>query len=323
MKIAMIGSGNIAARHLRSLAEIPDVELRAHVDRVLPRARAAAEEWGGRPYGGRQEMLDREAPDAVWVCVPPAFHGEIERDLIERRLPFFVEKPLSADRDTAHRIASSVATAGLIAAVGYQWRALDTLPELRETLVANPARLALGVWLDATPGTPWWQRQEISGGQVIEQATHLFDLARNLLGEARVLSAAADSRPRPAFPDMTVADVTAAMLRYQGGQTGVFAVTCALAGTAAVHLQLVCDGLLVTVTGQGVVYDYGRERERREVRVANDPILDEDRAFLEAVRADDPSRVVCPYSEALRTHDLCCDVREAAKASVAQPEGAE
>ncbi len=311
MKVGFIGAGGIAGRHLRSLAPEPDIEIVGHADQSLERAEAAAERWGGRAYGSQAELLEREAPDAVWVCVPPAFHGDIERDLIERGQPFFVEKPLANDRETPERIADAIARAGLVVGVGYQFRAMDNMPELRESLAANPARLASGVWLGSTPDTPWWQRQEISGGQIVEQATHLFDVSRFLLGDATVLSAVATRPPRPAYPDMDVASVNAALLRYDGGLPGTFAVTCLLEHTVTVHLDLVCDGMLITFTGERVAYDDGKER--REVPVGNDPFLTEDRAFLAAVQAKDPSLVVCDYAEALATHRLCCDVRDAAE----------
>ncbi len=310
MRVGFIGAGGIAGRHLRSLAPEPDIEIVGHADQSLERAEAAAERWGGRAYGSQAELLDAESPEAVWVCVPPAFHGEVERDLIERGQPFFVEKPLANDRETPAPIAEAIARAGLVVGVGYQFRAMDNLPELREVLAAKPPQLASGVWLGSTPGTAWWQRQEISGGQIVEQATHLFDVSRFLLGEATVLSAVATSTPRPAYPDMDVPGVTAALLRYEGGQPGAFAVTCLLKHTATVHLDLVCDGMLITFTGESVTYDDGTER--RVVPVGNDPFLTEDRAFLAAVQAKDPSLVVCNYAEALATHRLCCDVRDAA-----------
>src|SRR5688500_5050215 len=71
------------------------------------------------------------------------------------------------------------------------------------------------------------------------------------------------------------------------------------------------EGLHTTTDRQGVVYATGRER--REVRLGNDPFLAEDRAFLEAVRRNAPGLLVCDYAEALLTHRLCFDVAEAAR----------
>ena len=44
---------------------------------------------------------------------------------------------------------------------------------------------AAGNWVNASYAVPWWGRRELSGGPVNEQATHLVDLARHLVGEVR------------------------------------------------------------------------------------------------------------------------------------------
>ena len=311
MKIAMIGSGGIARRHLSGLVGEPEVEIVGHVSPTPANVAAAAERWGGRAYTSYEELLRHETLDAVWICVPPAAHGALEHDLIARGIPFFVEKPLSADRQTAETIAAALAEQGVIAAVGYQWRAMDTLHEVRRALGDNPPRMALGAWHDKTPPPIWWRHQAESGGQIVEQATHLIDLARSLVGEGQVVAARTTRHDRPAFPDADVADVSAAMLSFTGGATGVFTATCLLGGAAAIQLQLVCEGLLITITQQSVTYDDGQQR--REVPLGNDPGLLANRAFLEAIKRNDPSLLISSYADALLTHRLCCDVRDAAQ----------
>ena len=309
MKIAMIGAGGFAQHHLVTLTDEPDIEVVGHVSRTPEHREAAARRWGGRAYATVGEMLEHEAPDAVWITVPPHAHGEIEESLIERNIPFFVEKPLAADRETAERIAARLREAKLVAGVGYNWRAVDTLPEVRRTLEANPPHLVLAAWHDATPPPAWWHRQETGGGQMVEQATHLFDLARYLVGEATVLAATADHHPRPGYPDVDVADVSTALLRFDTGAKGVFTATCLLEGPAEVYLKFVCEGLLITVTREDVVYDTGREQ--RGAKLGANPTLAENRAFLEAVRQNDPTLLYSTYEDALFTHRLCFDVLEA------------
>ena len=47
----------------------------------------------------------------------------------------------------------------------------------------------------------------------------------------------------------------------------------------------------------------------RYVPTGNDPFRDEDRAFLDAVRHGDRSRVISRYDDALRTHRLTTAIR--------------
>jgi len=305
----MIGSGGIARRHIGVLVAEPEVELAGIVSPNPDRAAAVAHRWQRPVYDGVAELLGQESLDAAWICVPPGQHGEIESRLIERRIPFFVEKPLAADRRTGEEIGEALGRTGLIAAVGYHWRALDTIPEVRRTLAGRPARMVLGAWHDATPPPEWWRHQSSGGGQMVEQATHLVDLARLLAGEANVLAATATRYGQAAYPDADVADAGAALLRFDAGATGVFTATCLLGGVAAAQVQIVCEGLLITITQRSVVYDWGRER--REVLTGNDPFVDEDRAFLQAVQRNDPSLLVSSYADALLTHRLCFDVQAA------------
>ena len=144
---------------------------------------------------------------------------------------------------------------------------------------------------------------------MVEQATHLFDLARYLVGEATILAATADHHPRPDFPDLDVADVSTALLHFDTGAKGVFTATCLLEGPAEVYVKFICDGLLITVTREGMVYNTGEER--REVKLGESPTLRENRAFLEAVRRRDASLLYSSYEDALLTHRLCFDVLEA------------
>ncbi len=310
MKIAMIGTGGIAARHLEVLSVEPGVEIVAHVSPTPGHAAAAASRWGGRADGEVGLMLEHMAADAAWVCIPPAAHGLAEEMLIDRGIPFLVEKPLSVDRATPEKIARAVKERGLIVAAGYPGRAMDTLEAVRARLAAEPARMIAGRWYGPTPGPAWWRHRATGGGQMLEQVTHLFDLARFLAGDATVLAAHAGRHPRPAFPDADVADVSAALLRFESGAAGVFSASCLLRASAVIELQLICEGVLITVTRQGVAYDTGLERT--EIRSLNDPFVAEDRAFLRAVRENNPGLLFCDYLDALRTHTLCMDVAEAA-----------
>lgn len=307
LRVAMVGAGGFAARHLDVLARERGVEIVGHVSRTLAAAEGQARRYGGRAYATIDELLVHERLDAAWITVPPQAHGAIEHALIAAGVPFFVEKPLSGDRATGAAIGRAVADAGLIAAVGYHWRALDTMAELRARLADGPlVAMVTGAWHSSTPPPAWWRKQASSGGQFVEQATHLLDLARHLIGEAVVTHAVADRHPRPRFPDADVAAVGAATLRFGAGALGVFTATCLLGRSERVELQLMREGELITVTQGSVVYDDGRER--REARVQADPVATEDRAFLEAVRSGDGSVLVCDYADALRTHALVHEV---------------
>lgn len=304
----MIGTGDFARRHLQVLSRESEVDIVGHVSALRERAEAQAKEWGGHAYGSAQDLVRRASPDAVWISVAPSAHGAIESALIDGGVPFFVEKPVAVDLATAESIAVQLERRPVIAAVGYHWRAMDTIPEVRSVISSRPVRLVQGTWLDTLPPSRWWHKRATGGGQIIEQATHPIDLARSLVGGAEVLGTT-ESGARS--DEIDVAMATAALLRFGNGAPGVFTATNVLEGPAAVCLRLVCDGMLITIRRNRVAYDTGRST--RDVPVRNDPIVDEDRAFLQAVRSRDQSKVFCTYPEALESHRLCCAIAASAR----------
>lgn len=308
MKIAFIGSGWAARRHLSSLSTQPDLEIVGHVSPGVKKLEEVTRRWGGRAYTSVHDLLLHEKVDAAWITVPPAEHGEIEESFLQKGIPIFVEKPLSADRATGEKIGIEIQKRGVIAGVGYHLRAMDTLPEVKKCLVENPPRMIQAAYHTSIPGAVWWRRQQKSGGQIVEQATHLFDLARFLVGEAQVLDASASAYIHPTYPDADVANVSMALLKFSGAIPAVFSATSLLSGSSEVYLKLICDGLLITITESNVTYETGKET--RMVRMQNDPFLDENRAFIQAIQCNDLNLLYSSYEDALKTHALCHDVLE-------------
>lgn len=306
MKIAFIGAGWVANRHLKQLAEIKDLEVVGHVSPISKELQAATSQWGGRGYKNVSDLLGNEKVEAAWITVPPAEHGEIEMELIKRGIPIFVEKPLSADRRTGEEIGRKIRERGVMAAVGYHWRAMDTIPEVKKFLDQHPARMVLAAWHDSTPPPAWWQRQETSGGQMVEQATHLFDLARYLVGEAKVINALGNKNQRPDYPNSDVADVSAALITLKDKIPGIFSATCVLGGGVDIYMKIICEGVMITITQTDVSFDHFTKKSI--IRLDKDPFLVEDQAFIDAIKTNNPDRLFSNYEDALKTHALCHDV---------------
>lgn len=306
LRVACVGTGFIAGRHLSALAGFPDVEVVAVADPVPGRAQEVATRHGARAYDDGLVLLEAEELDAVWLCVPPFAHGALEAAALDRGLPFFVEKPLSHDLAAAVRIHERVREQALLTAVGYHWRHLETVQRAAALLHAAPAQLVTGRWLDSTPAAPWWSRRSQSGGQVLEQTTHLFDLARLLVGEVQSVAAVEVHAPRGHLPDADVPTASSALLTFASGAVGAISSACVLDGRYSVGLQLVGPGGVLELTERALsdhelrVTDAAGEQV---VHSSQDPIATEDREFVDVLqgRAD---TVRVPYAEALRTHAL-------------------
>jgi myo-inositol 2-dehydrogenase / D-chiro-inositol 1-dehydrogenase len=312
LRVGCVGTGFIAGEHLRALAGFDDVAVVAVADTVPERAQQTADRYGGRAYGDGLALLDSEDLDAVWLCVPPFAHGALEAAAVDRGVPFFVEKPLALDLPIAQEAADQIAASGLTTAVGYHWRHLEVVQRAAELLARTPAQLVTGYWLDKTPGVSWWPQRAYSGSQVIEQTTHIFDLARALAGEVVSVAAAELAAPDGAGD---VPAAASALLRFASGAVGSISSARVLGWRHCVALHVVADGLVVEIAERGltdhelrVVTADGEEVLRSE----ENPIVAEDREFLDVLLGR-VAQARVPYAEALRTHALACAADRAAR----------
>lgn len=308
-RLGFIGAGGIAHRHFGVLEQMDDVRIVAVADTDLGRAEEAAGRFGAKAFADHAAMLAEVDLDAVYICVPPFAHGEVERACIARGLPFFVEKPLSLDLALAEDISAEVERAGLITAVGYHWRYLDTVDEARAQLARNPAHLMTGFWLDQTPPPQWWWRADASGGQIVEQATHIIDLARFLAGDVIEVFGLAAHRDRADFEGLTVPTATTATLNFASGTIANLSATCLLRWSHRVGLHVFADALAMEITDHDLMIDVGHGRPVRSAE--GDPVWREDRDFIDAVQGHE-NRIRCPYAEALETHRVALAVSQSA-----------
>jgi predicted dehydrogenase len=166
-----------------------------------------------------------------------------------------------------------------------------------EILADHPVRLAHASWWDKVPPVSWWLRRDGSGGQVVEQATHLLDLLRHLVGEP--VWVAAHAAADPGRDSALVDTATAAILRFDTGAVGTLSSTCLLRWKQAASLALIGDGVAVEVGEAATIIRHDGHEEIVADTVSKVRV---DAEFCAAVRSGDPSAVRMPYAEALRTH---------------------
>lgn len=183
-KIAVIGCGGIGTYHLGHLTEFKDIELAGFCDLIIERAQEFVEKAGsGKAYTDYKAMYDEIRPDMVFICIPPTQHGEIELETIKRGIPFFVEKPVALDLELAKKIRGEIKKAGLITASGFQCRYSNLVEPNIKFIKENEIIYIDCARIGGMPGVYWWRKRSTSGGQIVEQTIHQFDIIRYVFGE--------------------------------------------------------------------------------------------------------------------------------------------
>jgi len=313
VRIGFVGSGGISQAHTCALDKIEDAEIMAFTDSDEERAvQAAARYPGAGAYTDLMKMLDEQELDAVYVCVPPHAHGEIELALIERGIAFFVEKPVGNDRETPSRVLAALEGSGLLTSVGYMARYHATVEQLREHVRQDEPVIAWGSWVGGVPGVYWWRRKEMSGGQILEQTTHIFDVARYLFGEVVSVFCAARTGLITDIQDYNVEDASICTLTFESGLVCEISSSCAVGCGSRESVEVICRGSRCELTGAIPHWGLAIEQPGRkcEIEGTDDVFLLENRVWLEAVQSGDGSKVRSPYEDACKTHMVTCAANE-------------
>ncbi len=308
VKLCFVGCGGIAEWHLSHLLMFDDVVFVCFFDIVTEKADNFAKKTGGKRYDNLTTMLDTEKPDAVYICVPPAEHGEIEYEIIKRGIHFLVEKPVALDMAMITDICTKAQEAGLITAAGFQDRYLDIVDEMKKLLDGKKVGLITGAWVGGIPGVAWWRKKATSGGQLVEQNIHLFDLLRYLVGEPDTVYVRSGKGivTDDICPGYDVEDFSTAVITFKDNSV-----------IATLHTGCYQDGGVMknglTFYAADTTIDYalrdnviitsekdGRRTESR-IKTRTDQGVTEDRAFLDAVKTGDQSKVRSPYADALKS----------------------
>ncbi|TYP74758.1 Gfo/Idh/MocA family protein [Paenibacillus methanolicus] len=301
LNVGIVGTGWFSNVHADILTKMDGVAVSAFVGSSLAKAEQSALRYAtAQPYASVEQMLDQAKPDAVYICVPPFAHGDIERQLVERGIPFLVEKPLGADIDEPLAIAEAVKRAGLTTSVGYHFRYADAASRAAELLRDRTAGMALGYWMGDMPQVYWWRKQEGSGGQFIEQTTHIVDLLRYLLGEVEeVYAAFAQRAMHERYEGVTVHDVGTVTMKLASGAVATISNTCILPEGGQVGLTVyTAQGQVEVRPDKLILTEKGVLTEHRN---AGNPYERENEAFIRAVRTGDASGIRSSYADAART----------------------
>ena len=124
VKVALIGAGSMAnGVHYPSVTSFTDVDIVGLCDINQKRLEDTAKKFRiGATFSDYKLMLEKTAPDAVYVLMPPHVLFEVAMDVIDRGHALFVEKPPALTTFQAMNLARAAERKGVVTAVGFQRR---------------------------------------------------------------------------------------------------------------------------------------------------------------------------------------------------------
>jgi len=205
IRIAILGTGNMAANHAENFSGLRGVKLTACCDLDGGRAKAFAARWKiPRWYADPAEMLRAEELDAVSVVTPDASHAAMSLAVIERGLPVMCEKPLATTLADARRMRDAAQRRGVVTHVNFSYRNAPCVQAAASLVrgggigrVMHAEASYLQSWLVQDTWGSWktdptftWRLSQRHGsaGTLGDIGCHIYDLAAFLCGGIEEIS---------------------------------------------------------------------------------------------------------------------------------------
>jgi len=228
LRVGVIGTGGFAeACHIPGLLSHPQAEVVAVCGRNPERARALAQRFGiPEVCADPAELCARGDLDAVTICTPNAAHREQALLAFAGGKHVFCEKPLGLTVSEADEMLAAAEASGRLHQVAFTYRYLYGVAELRRRVRAGDVgepflfRAHHEYWDGLRPGAAigWRELRKPAGGGVLyDMGSHLFDLARFVLGPISAVQANLQYLPRPG---VETDDLALAWFRFASGARG-------------------------------------------------------------------------------------------------------
>lgn len=190
MNVLVVGGGKMGMSHLALITQYVGKQNVALCDSKLS-TRLLFRFLGYQTFASVDAAAGKMGRiDGVLIATPTPSHGPLARWAIARKIPFFVEKPLTLNAGQSSELVAMANAAGVQAQVGFVLRYVATFQRLRR-LVADGrlgrlnryAASMRGNVVTKTPAPDSWQGNFSRGGGCLnEYGPHLIDLCRYLFG---------------------------------------------------------------------------------------------------------------------------------------------
>lgn len=191
MKIAILGSGNIAETHAQALKESSDYQLSGVYSPSAVNTAKFANKYQITAYTSFEELLRDKEIEVVSICTPSGLHAGQIQQIAQAGKHVLVEKPLAINLAQAQQALSICEAQQVFLGVFFQRRLETGVQQLQSLLQSE----VLGKVFAANCQINWYRSPEYykdvtwrgtlaldGGGVVINQAIHYLDLLIQLFG---------------------------------------------------------------------------------------------------------------------------------------------
>lgn len=251
VRVGIIGTGWIAAAHIKSYLKMPDVDIVAGTDLIPGKAETFFKNQGVENvhcYENHREMLEKEQLDAVSICTYNRTHAECAIDALNAGVHVLLEKPMCVTLEEAVAICRAEKKNGKVLSIGFQPRFDPNMRKIKEIVQSGELGEIYYIQtgggrrrgIPVPFGTSFIENETAGIGAVGDIGCYSLDMVLNAVGYPKPLTVTGVRgayfgnkpeyyRKHPEYASkFGVDDFAAAFIRLEGGITLDFRIAWAM-----------------------------------------------------------------------------------------------
>lgn len=227
LKIALIGAGKMGISHLSILGGYGNADIVGVCDTSKMVTDFLTKHGKFNCFSDHNKMIAETKPDAVIVAVPTKLHYSIIKDLLERNIHVFAEKPFCLNYEQSEELVKLAKKNKLVNQVGYHNKFIGTFREVKR--IAQSGALgdiyhfigeSYGPVVIKKKSDTWRSDPAEGGGCLLDYASHVIDLLNDILSPVQ----SSRGTLLKSIYSGQVEDAVYSLLELQSGQSGVLSV---------------------------------------------------------------------------------------------------
>ncbi|WP_136607986.1 Gfo/Idh/MocA family protein [Paenibacillus dokdonensis] len=320
MNIAIIGCGTMGLTYAHNLGNMPGVQVSGVADLIQERADQAAAVSGAASYTNWEEMLEKERPETVAVCLPTYLHKTFVLSLAQRGLHVICEKPAALTVEDAKEMEEACSQHGVRLFIGHVVRFFpnyrNALEQVRSGTIGE-AKMAHFKRCGSYPqGVDFWYHDRAkSGGIIMDLIIHDIDFACWMFGDVESVYASVTS------PDLNGMEYAQVTMKFSSGAIANLTGFWGYAGPFTTQFEISGDGGIIRFDSNQVqsldlkIASSGSGTEEA-VQVPSSPVLHdpyylEVQHFIECIR--EGSEPIVSAADACRAIEIALACEQSAR----------
>lgn len=227
LRVALIGAGKMGISHLSILGAHPDVKVVGVCDTSKIVSEVLEKYSGFECFTDYIKMVEKVKPDAVFVAVPTKFHYKMVKDLLNKDIHVFSEKPFCLNPQESKELTDLAKSKKLVNQVGYHNKFVGTFREVKRIVdggylgdIQHFTGEAYGPVVVKKKSETWRSDPNEGGGCLMDYASHVIDLINDILSPIDSCQGAM----LKSIYSKQVDDAVYALVGIESGETGVISV---------------------------------------------------------------------------------------------------